>query len=112
MESLLNPLAGLLDAIDVIALGSRFELIDLALDILGIRTGHFITQIAKRFFRLIDKIICGIPGVDHFTALLVFSLMLTSLLNHAIDVALIQVGRSGNSNLLLLARGFVLGCHM
>src|ERR1041385_9150830 len=36
MERLLHPLAGLLDAVDVIALSSRFELIDLALDILAI----------------------------------------------------------------------------
>ena len=58
--------------------------------------GNFIAQIAQGLFSLIDQAIGSVFRVDQFAALLIFSFMLARFLHHAIDIALVQVGRSSD----------------
>ena len=72
MEGLLDLLAGLLDAVDVIALRYLFEVVDLALDGAPLGRGDFVTQVTQRLFGLVDQAVCCVLDIDQLAALLVF----------------------------------------
>ena len=109
---LLNFFGQAFDLFDIVAFHRLSERRNFLFYLCSISRRHFIPKLAQGFFGAIRKRIALVLGVGKVTSFLVFSFMTLCFVHHAFDVFAVQVRRSRNRDLLLLASRLVLRLHV
>ena len=105
----LQALKGLPDAVAVLRNDSLVEGRDVALDLVLDVLRDFSRVLLELLFRVVDVLVSLVLQIDDFLGGLVLLLGGFSLLHHAVDIGVRETTARTDRDLLLLARGLVLG---
>jgi len=109
LELRLKGLVGGLDRVDVAALEGLAHLGDLVLDLLLLGIVELVTEFGELLLALVGERVGVVADLDAFLGLEIVSGVGLGLALHALDLLLAESARSGDGDLLLLARTEVLG---
>ena len=109
MRGLLQLVDGLLDGVGVIVLGRLLDFVHGRLNGCLIAFGNLVRVLLEQFFHLPDHLVGVVAGVDQLVLASILLSVGFGIALHAIDLGLAQAAGAFNANLLLLARGQILG---
>src|SRR5665213_371785 len=102
----------LLDRLFVVRLEDRAQIAECGLSLGALVAGDLFTEILERLLDLMHQTIGMVAGLDQFAKLAIFGGIRLGILDHALDLFVIQAARGANHDALFLAGGLVLGRHV
>src|SRR5690554_2900290 len=92
VESVLHFVRQVFNLSGILALYRLAQFFQLGFNVLTLTGRDFVAQFTQRFLGLISQAVACVAGLGQLAAAAVFCLVLTSLLDHALDLILAEVG--------------------